>query len=255
MQPCSDHVAFEWIRSARQELLASDDSRWKGNFVSHLLPTSFEAYAKILHSIEPNYKNIDKPLSDREISLLKIPPCTRLRSFVESLRQERQAQKIRWQALARLFGVPFESGICHEWFRAKMEEPGCWPRFLFGPDEGNLNDDELSEMVAVLGAFAGGQDCFFRFAEIPFITTDKPILFRGALSDLHEFLSDGKYQFTPEYWWPVDRSWYLCSDYDLTFSVVGGTRRLVDAVLNNTNVEALEVTPETRIDWLAPMPQ
>jgi hypothetical protein len=123
MQSCSDHAAFEWIRSARQELLASDDSHWKGNFVSHLLPTSFEAYAKILHSIEPNYKNIDEPLSDREISLLKIPPCKRLRSFVESLRQERQAQKIRWQALARLFGVPFESGICHEWFRAKMEEP------------------------------------------------------------------------------------------------------------------------------------
>src|ERR1700722_14134145 len=98
MQPCSEHVAFEWIRSARQELLASDDPHWKGNFVSHLLPTSFEVYAKILHSIEPNYKNIDEPLSDREISLLKIPPCTRLRSFVESLRQGRQSQKIKWQA-------------------------------------------------------------------------------------------------------------------------------------------------------------
>jgi hypothetical protein len=254
MQPYSDDIAFEWIRSARQELLASNDPSWKGNFVSHLLPTNFEAYAKVLHSIEANYKNIDEPLSDREIALLKISPCNKLRSFVESVREELRGPRIRWQTLAQLFGVPFESAISHAWFQARMEAKDCWARFLFGPDDGTLNDDELSEMVAVLDSFTGGQDCFFRFAEMHFITTDTPILFRGLLRDLPRFPNAEKYHFTPEYWWPADHSWCLCSDYDLTFSIVGGSRQLVAAVLSNAKLEAVEVRPDTRIDWFAPIP-
>jgi len=61
MRPCTDQAAFEWIRNGREEFLASDNPNWKGNFVSHLLPKSFEAYAKILHQIDASYKNIDNP--------------------------------------------------------------------------------------------------------------------------------------------------------------------------------------------------
>lgn len=134
-----------------------------------------------------------------------------------------------------------------------MEESACWPRFLFGPDEGHLNDDELSEMVSVFDAFTGGQDCFFRFAEMPFITTDKPILFRGDLRELSTFLKGGKYQFTPEYWWPADHSWCVCSDYDLVFTIVAGSKELVSSVLNDGTLETLQVVPSTRIDNYAPV--
>jgi hypothetical protein len=254
MHPCSDQVAFEWIRSGREELLASDNPSWKGNFVSHLLPKTFEVYAKVLQSIEANYENIDNPLAESEIAILKIPPCKKLRSFVESLREEDRGSRIRWKTLAHLFGVPFKSEICHEWFRVSMEV-GCWPRFLFGPSEGNLNGKELAELLSVLRPFTGGQDCFFRFAEIPFITTDKPILFCGALDELPTFLADGEYQLTPEYLWPADHSWCVCSDYDLTFTIVAGSKELVSGVLNNATLEALEVTPQTRIDSYAPMPK
>lgn len=40
--------------------------------------------------------------------------------------------------------------------------------------------------------------------------------------EVRTFLTEGKYRFTPEYWWPTDCSWCLCSDYDLMFTVVGG---------------------------------
>jgi hypothetical protein len=255
MHPCTDQVAFEWIRSGRTELIASNNPNWKGNFVSHLLPKNFEAYAKLLHSIEANYENIDNPLSEREIAILKIPPCEKLRSFVESLREEHRGPRIRWETLARLFGVPFESEICHEWFQAIMKEPGCWARFLFGPGDGNLDTKELSETLSVLRTRTVSQDCFFRFAEIPFITTDKPILFRGVLDELSTFLANGKYQCTPEYWWPADHSWCVCSDYDLTFTIVAGSKELVSDVLNHASLEALPVTPQTRIDSYAPMPK
>jgi hypothetical protein len=256
MQPCSDDE-FEWIRIEREKPRARSNPNWKGNFVSQLISTKFEAYAKILHSIEASYKNIDDPhpLTEREIAILKIPPCTKLRSFVGNLRQEGQGARIRWRTLARLLGVPFEPEICLEWFRASLEDRACWSRFLSGPDDGNLNAEELSEVLSVLRPFSGSQDCFFRFSPWLFTKTNKPLAFRGALDHLATFLRDEAYRFTPEYWWPANRTWCLCSDYDLTFTIVAGPKELISAVLNNATLEALEVSPQTRIDNSASIPR
>ena len=114
MHTCFDDTEFDWIRNGRQQTLSRYNSNWVGNFVSHLMPVRFEAYAKILHSIEANYENIDNPLSDREIAILKIPPCSELRSYVERMRKENQGPRIRWRSLAQLLGVPFAGEICHE---------------------------------------------------------------------------------------------------------------------------------------------
>jgi hypothetical protein len=252
MNACVDEE-FGWIRTGREEFLPRDDPNWK-SFISNLIPKNFEGYAKILHGIEAGYENIDKPLSNSEIALLKIPPCTKLWEFVEKLRREGKGPRIRWKTLAQLMGVPFAPEICHEWYRKRMEEPGCWPRFLKGPSDGDLDSEELVGVISALEPFTGNQDCFFRFSEISFIGTDKPILFRGQLNDLPSFLADGKYQFTPEYWWPTDHSWCLCSDYDLTFTIVGGPKELVSALLKADNLETLEVTSWTRVDDLAPIP-
>ena len=80
---------------------------------------------------------------------------------------------------------------------------------------------------SIFGAIQKDQDSFFRFSEIAFIATDKAIHFCGTLDELPTFLAGGKYQFTPEYWWPADHSWCVCSDYDLTFTIVAGSKELV----------------------------
>jgi hypothetical protein len=248
---CSDD-SFEWIRSVREELLSRDKSDWK-SFVSDLIPKQFEAYAKVLHQIDARYENIDNPLTEAEITILKIPACTKLRSLLERLKKEGQGPRVRWRELAHLYGVPFQAEICHECFRASMDEPGCWPRFLGGPDDGNLNVEELSAVLSVLRPFAKNQDSFFRFSEIAFIATDKPIHFCGTLDELSTFLTE--YQITPEYWWPADHSWCVCSDYDLAFTIVAGSKELVSDVLNDATLEAIQVSPQTRVDSNAPMPR
>jgi hypothetical protein len=256
MHPCSDDAAFQWIRNGQEKGPARDDPNWRGNFVSRLIPQRFNAYAKILHRVEANYKYIDNPLSEREDAILKIPSCKKLRSFVENLRKKGRGPRIRWSTLAHLMGVPFAPEICHEWFQASME-PGCWPRCLFGPADGNLCAEELSEVLSLLAPFTGKQDCYFRFFQYShsFLVKGEPIFFCGHLDELSTFLTDGKYQNTPEYWWPADHSWCLCSEYDLMFTLVGGSKELISAVLKDTTLEALEVTPQTRIDNYAPMPK
>lgn len=151
--------------------------------------------------------------------------------------------------------MPFGPEICHESFRASLKDPACWPRFLYGPDEGNLEYEELSEVLSQLGPFTGEQECFLRFAAIPFIGEEKPILFAGELGDVVSFLKDNEYQFSPEYLWPSDRNWCLCSDYDLTFTVVSGPRDLISAILGSRTLEALQVAQHTRIDSLVPIPK
>ena len=59
------------------------------------------------------------------------------------------------------------------------------------------------------------------------------------MEDIPTFLRDNKYQFTPEYWWPTNRTWCLCSEYDLKFTLLAGSNDLISAVLNSTTLEAL----------------
>ena len=251
MEICSHEIAFEWIRSGRDDQpFGRGDSRWVGNFVSHLLPKTFAAYTKVFHQIDASYENIDNPLSPKELEILRIPPCVEMRSFIENLRANGQGPRLRWKELAEFLKVPFQPELNHEWYRAKLE-PGCWPRFLKGPDEGTLNHEECSALVSALLPSTGHQRCFFRFAEIPFIATDKPIMFQGSLDEVRTFLDDEVYRFTPEYWWPADRNWCVCSDYDLMFTVVGGSRDLISRLSENKVLECIEVKPSTRIDSYA----
>lgn len=250
-----DQTVFDWIRTWRNEMARARTPDWTGNFVSHLVPPRFESYAKVLHSIHPRYEFIDNPLSESETAVLRIPSCEPLKSFVEAKRADPTGTRVRWKQLAELLGVPFAPAIKHEWYRKKLEEPWCWPRLLSGPDDGWLADDECQALVSVLKAVTNAEECLFRFSDIPFyatINSEKPQLFRGALDRVCPFQKDRKLSF--EYWWPSDRSWCVCSDYDLEFTIVAGGRTLVSKLLQDGVLECIEVTPQTRVDLFAPMP-
>jgi hypothetical protein len=78
-------------------------------------------------------------------------------------------------------------------------------------------------------------------------------LFRGTLDEVAESQKENRLGF--EYWWPSDRSWCVCSDYDLHFTIIAGRSQLVSALLKHGVLECLEVNPRTRIDVFAPIPQ
>src|ERR1035438_5470718 len=138
-------------------------------------------------------------------------------------------------------------------FEKKLEE-GCWPRFLSGPSDGWLCEEECGELVSVLNECTDGNDCFFRFSEWLLYGQGKPLFFRGSLDELNEFRKTSGYKIGPEYWWPRSRNWCVCSDYDHTFTIVGGSKELISTLLTNDILECLEVTPLTRIDYFVPMP-
>jgi hypothetical protein len=210
----------------------------------------FESYAKILHQIEAHYASVDNPLSQEEERTLNIPQHSPVRTLILD-RREFADRRVRWRELADFLDVPFAAGITWNWFRA-VERQLDWPRYLSGPGEGYLEEEEYTELVRLLTCESIDRVCYYRLAEIPYIATNQPLLFNGNIDEVREIPVQGEWH-APEYWWSVEHLWAVCSDYDLNFTIVAGPRNLIQQVLASSVLEAVEVSPHSRVDDFTPL--
>lgn len=51
---------------------------------------------------------------------------------------------------------------------------------------------------------------------------------------------------SPQWWWPEDRAWFLSTGIDDLWTHIGGPRKLLDAVLSDDRIEAVEVPEDSR---------
>ena len=47
-------------------------------------------------------------------------------------------------------------------------------------------------------------------------------------------------------WWPADRAWCVATEIDFAWTYVGGTRAVVDALLADPRLDAVETTAAAR---------
>jgi len=254
--PVSDPAEFEWItKNLSLTPHSSEVNDTTGVELSCVMPLQFERYTKILHRLDGHYENIDHPLSAEETAILQIPDCNVVRELVIQKRRSSPTSRVFWKDAAYALGIPYVPEINHMWFSNQLRPyPDCWPRFIYGPAEGTLASDECHELVSALTAVNGGQECFFRLAEIPYVGKEQNLLFTGKLDEVEEFFVHGSFQFSPEYWWPRDHSWCVCTDYDLDFTIVGGCSILIDELLRSQVLECIEISPNIRVDSLVPIP-
>lgn len=251
MEVISDLSKFNWIADGRHPIPPPYSS--EGVPLSCLLPLNFECYAKILHRFDTPHDTIDQSLGAEELRILKIPDCTTIRNLVAQDRPSPLGSRILWKEAAQALGVPYAPELTHSWFaRALAPNASCWPRFIEGPADGALKTEECQELASLLGEVTPRRACFFRLAELPYIGTDQSLLFKGMLNEVADFFAS--FQCTPEYWWPSDHQWCVCSEYDLTFTIVGGSSNLITLLLRSEVLECLEVRPEIRVDDFAPFP-
>lgn len=59
--------------------------------------------------------------------------------------------------------------------------------------------------------------------------------------------TDPFWRRAPSLIWPADRSWFVASEVDFDSTVLGGSRPLVNALLDTPGLEVFEVTPETKL--------
>lgn len=52
---------------------------------------------------------------------------------------------------------------------------------------------------------------------------------------------------TPSIWWPQDRAWLVHSLFDYDSTILGGTHSLIQAIVDDPSMEALQVDPNTSL--------
>jgi len=71
-------------------------------------------------------------------------------------------------------------------------------------------------------------------------------LLNGSLQDACELFieNDGR---LPNWWWPATQEWCVGNDIYARSSFVGGSQECIDAVLSQPELEALPISPYSRV--------
>ncbi|MGD6873215.1 hypothetical protein ACQCU1_13640 [Sutcliffiella horikoshii] len=235
----NDLTAYEWIG---ESTVSVDFENWNGGRVCNLIPNGYTHYCKIMNSTF--YR--DRGITDETLLWNQFHP-------LEHDIKIDLGEGITLKELALKYSIPYDKKVSSTAIERKLG--GC-PRYLIYPDEGHINLETLKEMTKVLAPFTKDQSCYFYYNilklidRLPIDTIQNPHLYTGKLNDIFTVYNKGEMDglASPTYWWPEDRSWCMSTDYDLDFTIFGGSKQLFDALMSNDKLECIEVDLETRVD-------
>ena len=223
---------FDWFRDRLRPPWDCVASSW--------VPTGFDAYARILHPV----------------------------------RDENGQPLIRWADVSRWSGVALEPSV--QWHHVALPAvtPSVEPPWNgHGPRVGSLSRSDTVELVRRLDPWTSG-GCSFGvwegygsdltvdgpiFEDVPRRSDEMTVLelqwrsyamFEGPVMGATCFMTS-RFQ-SPNLWWSEDRSWFIASEIDLPWTYVAGPRRLIDELLADSEIEALESSPDERLDLTLP---
>ena len=219
----------DWIASRVGDL---------GDGVTSVVPSGYEAYARILHPAwsEGRTRDDDVPVRWREVAEWSGLDMTRLAQF-------------------------------HSIALSPNQDPGPAP-YSRGPDEGSLSEPDLHPLVGSLSRWTSTpDDCFFCVWEgwgylgVPPEVERGPrvrlphrdyLLYRGTVGTVQVNVAESPWRQAPNLWWPQDRTWFVGSEIDLICSYVAGPEGLIDELLSAPVPEALLALPNDPLDRVEP---
>lgn len=247
----TDLDAAKWILEGRE----SQTSRpYTPARVRNCLPSVFRGYAKLFHPIWTDKRVTDRTISWHEAESGRISSVGV--SLGGTLRNQTPDEayigdRLLWRDLAQRYGLVFHAEVNDASFTQNF--PGkSWPRYLFGPDEGRLDTATCDALISILNGVSKNNACYFYYGGLQvWAGTDdyfQPRLYKGSIDDVHTLWDSGDFNASPEFWWPVDQSWCINTDYDLTFTLIGGPEALLADIAKNEWLETLPVEPTSRVD-------
>ncbi len=217
--PAQSPEPAEWLA---ERLLGPWSGPEQGNLVGAIVPTGFEAYARVFPSLELSAE-----------------------------------KRLRWAELAAVNGRVAHSLM--EFHLIASPTPGHGPS-PFDPDRdgplGPMLGTEIREFAEILRDFTRTPGlCWYcvwvGYGGIAEAETGARIhhsmrdyfLSSGPIGEVTSFDGEG-----PDIWWPDDRAWCVGSDTDLAATYVGGSSGCIDALLGSEALEALPVSSDDRVD-------
>jgi len=201
----------------------------EGHTVGGLLPPGLDCYLRVFH---PFVSWDAKPNSPSPIS-----------------------QRASWKDLATEAGVTFNPTLTWRQLEDVLSLSSDGKRRRWAVWEGDLEEATADALFECLDDHRNGS-YYFAFGLVAIISTDKhrPMMYQADSLNARGEVVNQVRQWgapsvtTPEYVWPEDQSWIVCTDYDLTSTYVAAASDSASRVLQNPAIEALEVHLETRVD-------
>ncbi|MFE5724505.1 hypothetical protein [Streptomyces erythrochromogenes] len=158
-------------------------------------------------------------------------------------------RRLRWAELARRTGDPVaaEGRLPDHRSFPSLRESGGWPVGITGPSEGSLDRADWNRLVEILVEHSPhGSDtrCLAYYTPLGQGAEDFDNLHvrAGRLADAKALYAHPEEDsWSPSNLWAHDRSWVLCTDYDLWATKVAGPPPLVEALLGDAEIEAVRL--------------
>jgi hypothetical protein len=127
--------------------------------------------------------------------------------------------------------------------RARATEAACWFAYLCdGEAFGDLVDN--LEVLTNRRAWDANTErrAHFRLMEREYV------LLSGPVSALQQKPNPPVFRVTPQLWWPEDQRWFVATDQDSEFTLVGADAKIASVLVAQTGLEIYEVAWSDRID-------
>ncbi|WP_328617335.1 hypothetical protein OHS18_14015 [Amycolatopsis sp. NBC_00355] len=155
-------------------------------------------------------------------------------------------RRLRWAELARRTGDPVvPDGLLpsHRCFPSAKKD-GSRPLGIVPPTEGSLDRETWTRLIGILTEHspAGPETrCLAYYSPLTLGTTEfeKLHVRAGNLGDAGILYDNPETGFSPSDFRAEDRSWCLCTDYDLWATKVAGSPLLVEALVSDVEIEAV----------------
>ncbi|MFI7099422.1 hypothetical protein ACIBK8_08695 [Streptomyces sp. NPDC050161] len=162
-------------------------------------------------------------------------------------------QRLRWAELARRVGEPVVAEGLLPSYRSAPDgrtSDGSWPTGIEPPTEGSLDRESWNRLVAILLEHSpSGPDtrtlAYYNPLLMGSVDVSNRHVLTGRLGDAQALSDAADPDFSPSNLWPQDRSWAVWTDYDLWGTKVAGPPTLIDALVADTDIEAV------RLPWAA----
>ncbi|MEV6018286.1 MULTISPECIES: hypothetical protein [unclassified Streptomyces] len=155
-------------------------------------------------------------------------------------------ERLRWAELAARIGDPVVPEGLYPCFRCfpSANQPGIVSSSVEWPTEGSLDRPTWDQLIRFLTAHSpqgANTACLAYYNPIIARDFEKKQVHSGRLGDAHALFDHPDILYTPSNLWAADRSWVVCTDYDLWATKVCGPRPLVEALLADVEIEAVRL--------------
>jgi hypothetical protein len=211
MTELSPDVAIAWIRKPLRPRVEGSGVR-----LGEVLPDYFERYLRVFHHFEND-----------------------------------AGQWTTWSERAKAARVQFHAQLSERALGRVIMGP--WSDSPWYACEGWLDAWSRRAVSEILDSWAGGTEVSMYWGISEQVHGDSTLLLRrrpAALSTAQTRPVLGCELYAgPEYVWPDDRSWVLCTDYDLTSTYIACDESLASAFLTSPDLEVLPTDPNDRVDY------